>query len=150
MSFDTIEDILRFAIGKEEEAAAMYTDLAHSARRGGMRDVFLEFAEGEKRHKVRLERILEGGIPIAGSARVRDLGIAEQVVEVEPSPNMTYRDALLLAMKAEKAAYKLYTDLAAMTSDASLAEVFQSLAQEEARHKLRFEIEYDEQILEGT
>jgi len=50
-------------------------------------------------------------------------------------------------MKEEKSAFKLYSDLAARTDDVSTREIFLSLAQEEAKHKLRFEIEYDDNIL---
>ena len=52
-----------------------------------------------------------------------------------------------MAMKAEKAAFKLYTDLAAATDDDGLKQIFLDLAQEEAKHKLRFELEYDDSIL---
>jgi rubrerythrin len=50
-------------------------------------------------------------------------------------------------MKAEKAAFRLYHDLAATTDDANLRNVLLGLAQEEAKHKLRFEIEYDDVFL---
>ena len=60
---------------------------------------------------------------------------------------MDYQDALIAAMKAEKAAYRLYTDLASATDNADLQGLFKNLAQEEAKHKLRFEVEYDDHIL---
>jgi rubrerythrin len=63
---------------------------------------------------------------------------------------MTYQEALLFAMKSEKAAFTLYTKLAEVADDAALARIFQSLAQEEAKHKLRFEVEYDDHVLEGN
>jgi rubrerythrin len=50
-------------------------------------------------------------------------------------------------MKEEKAAFRLYTDLAERTPDPAIRQTFLSLAQEEAKHKLRFEIEYDDYIL---
>lgn len=50
-------------------------------------------------------------------------------------------------MKKEKAAFKLYNDLAAAASDETSREMFLMLAQEEAKHKLRFEVEYDNNIL---
>lgn len=50
-------------------------------------------------------------------------------------------------MKKEKAAFRLYNDLASTVKDRALRETFLALAQEEARHKLRFEIAYDEEIL---
>jgi len=82
--------------------------------------------------------------------KVASLGIAERLVPVEPTANMTYAEALRFAMEAEKAAFRLYNDLAAATDDPGLVEVFRSLAAEEAKHKLRFEIEYDEHVLEGV
>ena len=40
-----------------------------------------------------------------------------------------------------------YSDLAAATEDDSVRTTLLALAQEEAKHKLRFEIEYDEHVL---
>ena len=62
---------------------------------------------------------------------------------------MTYIDALIVAMKKEKAAFKLYIDLAAATQDEKIKIVFLELAQEEAKHKLRFEIEYDDSMTDN-
>jgi len=46
-----------------------------------------------------------------------------------------------------KASFRLYTDLAARSENADLVTLFEALAQEEAKHKLRFEVEYDEYVL---
>jgi rubrerythrin len=56
---------------------------------------------------------------------------------------MSYIDLLVLAIKKEEAARKLYTDLATIAKEQKLRDIFLKLAQEEANHKLRFEIEYD-------
>jgi len=60
---------------------------------------------------------------------------------------MKYADALVLAMKKEKAAFKLYTHLAERTKNPDIKTVFQNLAIEESKHKLRFELEYDEFVM---
>jgi len=146
----TIEEILDYAISNEEKAAALYHKLAKNVERPGMREAFLHFAKEEEGHKARLLKIKEGEIPVVDDQKVANLGITEQLVKPEPTPQMTYQEALLFAMKAEKAAFVLYTKLAEMTSDAGLQRVFRNLAQEEAKHKLRFEIEYDDHILEGV
>jgi rubrerythrin len=57
---------------------------------------------------------------------------------------MDYQDALIVAMKKEKAAFRLYMDLADFTGDEGLKALLVMMAQEEAKHKLRFEVEYDE------
>ena len=41
----------------------------------------------------------------------------------------------------------MYLDLAAKAPNEEISAIFSSLAQEEAKHKLRFELEYDESIL---
>ncbi len=60
---------------------------------------------------------------------------------------MDYQNALILAMKKEKAAYRLYLNLAAVAEAEELTNIFLYIAQEEAKHKLRFEIEYDDVVL---
>lgn len=147
MKFDTADKILDFAITKEEEAAELYSDLAATLNRPDMKKVFESFAVEEKQHKAMLLEVKKGNRLIKAEEKIFDLKIADHLVDVKPSPNLDYQQALIYAMKAEKAAYKLYHDLARATDDPGLKEVFLALAQEEARHKLRFEIEYDDQIL---
>jgi len=53
-------------------------------------------------------------------------------------------------MKREKAAYRLYSDLAAKVQDAEIKKLFEGLAQEEAKHKLYFETQYDEEVLKDN
>jgi len=65
---------------------------------------------------------------------------------VEIKDTLEYQDALIIAMKKEKLAFKLYSDLAAQTDNEALKAILLAIAQEEARHKLRFELEYDDLI----
>jgi rubrerythrin len=60
---------------------------------------------------------------------------------------MLYTDMLVVAMRKEKEAFKLYTDLAAAAKEENLRTIFLGLANEEAKHKLRFELEYDKELL---
>jgi len=147
MALNTADKILDFAIGKEEEAAAFYTELAAKVDKQYMRDTFLAFAQEEKGHRAKLQAIKDGQTLVLEAKNIMDLKIGDYLIDAEPSPNMTYQQALNIAMKAEKAAFKLYHNLAETTDDPKLKSLFMALAQEEARHKLRFEIEYDEHIL---
>jgi len=78
---------------------------------------------------------------------ILDLKISDYLVEVETSENISYQDALIIAMKRERAAYELYSDMAAKIPESHLKEVLVGLAKEEAKHKLFFEAEYDEYVL---
>ena len=147
MPLDTVDEILDFAIRNEEAAARFYTNLANKAGREHMKQVFLGFAEEEKGHKAKLLAIKEGQQMLPAEQRVLDLKIGDHLVEIELSADLDYQQALILAMKAEKAAFRLYQALASATDDATLKKMLLDLAQEEAKHKLRFEIEYDDEFL---
>jgi len=79
--------------------------------------------------------------------KVADLKIADYTVDVKASGKLSYEEALVVAMKREKAAFRLYTNLAERAPNEELKSIFLSLAMEESRHKLRFEVEYDEYVL---
>jgi rubrerythrin len=140
-------EILDFAIHKEEEAAQFYTDLAARVESAAMREVFESFAREEQGHKAKLLGIKRSGKMEPAARKILDLKIGDYLVDAQPGPAMRYQDALILAIKQEQAALKLYGDLATATPDPDLRALLLGLAQEEARHKLRFEVEYDEHIL---
>ncbi len=145
--FNNIDEILAFAIEQEQKAVDFYTGLAREAHSDEMKRVFLEFAGEEIRHKKRLTTIREQGVFTMPNEKVADLKIADYTVEVKTGGKLSYEEALVLAMKREKAAFKLYMNLSERAPNKELKEIFESLAMEESRHKLRFEVEYDEYVL---
>lgn len=150
MRFESVNDVLDFAIAREVEAARLYRQLADEVTRPGMREAFLAFAAQEDKHKARLESVKAGETAPLPGASVEHLHMSEYLVEVQPETGMTYQRALLFAMKAEEAAYRLYSDLAASVTEPGLVTLFKGLAEEEIRHKQRFESEYDDVVLEGV
>ena len=72
--------------------------------------------------------------------KVKDMKIADYLVDVAPKPDMTYAEALILAMKKEKKAFRLYTFLSEEAKNPLFERIVPSLHLEEARHKLRFEV----------
>lgn len=146
-SFNTIEEILLFAINSEQESVDFYSRLSAQVNNPEMKQIFRQYAHEEMNHKARLLEIRETGQMEAKTEKVNDLRISDYVVDVMPSPDMSYSDALVLAMKKEKAAFRLYLDLAERANDEDVKAVFLNLAQEESKHKLRFEVEYDQNVL---
>ena len=145
--FNSIEDILDFAINAEQEAVDFYNQLAENAKTSDMKAVFTQFAQEEIGHKARLTKIKHEGIYELKKEEIADLKIADFLVSAKATPEMSYQEALVLAMKKEKAAFKLYLELSNRAKNAEMKNIFLSLAQEESKHKLRFELEYDEFIL---
>lgn len=146
-NFKSIDEVLDFAINAEQEAVDFYNQLAENSKTEDMKFVFTSFAQEEIAHKARLTTIKKEGSFKVEAKKIADLKISDYVAEVKVTPNMTYQEALVVAMGNEKAAFKLYYDLAKKAENEEMRDVFLSLAQEESRHKLRFEIEYDEYIL---
>jgi rubrerythrin len=147
MVLDSVDKILDFAIRNEEAAARFYTNLANKTGHEHMKAVFLDFAEEEKGHKAKLLAIKEGKQMLPAEGQILDLKLGDHLEEIDSFDEFDYQKALILAMKAEKAAFRVYSDLASATDDAALRETLLGLAQEEAKHKLRFEIEYDDNVL---
>lgn len=148
--FSSAEDILDFAIEKEEEAHQFYIDLAEKMARPEVRGIFRDFASEELKHKAKLQEVKAGKLDRvlpSPDERIADLKIVDYLVDIPIREEFGYQEALITAMKREKASFKLYNDLAEMTGDEELRSLFLSLAQEEAKHKLRLEMEYDEAIL---
>ena len=146
--FKTIDDILDFAINEEQKAADLYAGLADKSRNREIQGVFRQFSKEELGHKKKLQSIKEGGVVAVSEDKVTDLKIGDYLVEVNKTrDDLTYQESLIVAMKEEKAAFRLYSDLASRTEHTTLKKLFLMLAQEEAKHKLRFEIEYDDYIL---
>ena len=147
-TFHSADEILDFAIEREEESFAFYSDLASGNRNARLRGMFEEFAREELAHKEKLIALKKSHALSPGEKKITDLRIADYLVESKPGPGMGYQDALRLAMQREKAAFRLYTALAERAGDDRLRDAFLLLAQEEAKHKLRFEIEYDDLIMQ--
>jgi len=144
--FNSTNDILEFAINREQESIDLYENLAKQAPTPQMKEVFTSFAAEERGHKKRLLNIKSSGQFKLIEKNIKDLKIEDYLVDISESVGLTYQAALILAMKKEKAAFKLYMNLASKVDDLLLKSLFDSLAQEESKHKLRFEIEYDEMI----
>lgn len=139
-------EMLDFAIRQEEEAVSFYTDLATRVSDASVKKTLLDFAQQERGHKVKLEQVKARGAIVSGPMTVRDMQLSDYFVDVVPKAEMTFQEALILAMKKEKAAYRMYTDMAARAQDEETRKTFLFLAQEEAAHKLSFELEYDDLV----
>jgi len=146
VNFQSADSILEFAIEKEAEARDFYLEWAGKLEAGQIQELFRNFAGEEQKHKDKLERIKSGSAFQSVAGKVTDLKIVDYLVDIAPTPDMDYQEALIVAMRREKSAVKLYTDLAAMSGAEDMRELFRALAQEEAKHKLRLETEYEKDI----
>lgn len=145
--FESVDEVIEFAIGQEEKAAGFYRGFADKATYPGIRKMCLEMAQEEDRHKEMLLK-LQAGVP-SGLARERvvDLKISDYLRSFWLDPDADQQDLLIAAMKSESRAEQLYRDLAGICETPEIKEVLLRLAAEEGSHKHAFEKEYDDHIL---
>lgn len=148
MHFKDLKEIIEFAIEKEKEAADFYTQHSQEEKFSGKREMLLEFAEQERKHQSMLEQYLKQGV-VEGLEDYRfkwitDIKRSDYVDEIEYHPGMAYNDLLLVAMKREEHALKLYNTLLDNAQDEPAKKLFKMLCQEEAKHKLALETIYDD------
>lgn len=148
--FTSINDILEFAINQEQKAVDFYLKLSAISTNAEMKIIFEDFAKEEVQHKAKLLNIKESNEFSIPTEKISSLNIADYVVNPNIDENITYEDALKIAMAREKASFKLYSRLAEEAENPYYADLFRMLAQEEAKHKLRFEIEYDDVVLKNN
>ncbi len=149
MRLDTFEDIVQQAIRKEADAAMFY-QMASERAKPGMNKMFQELAEEERGHKRMLEELDTAKLRSYEFREVPDLKIGEYLENIPYSRDMDYQDILRYAMKSEEKSHNFYLRSAERCGDPDLKKLFQMLAQEEAKHKLKFEKMYEDDVLEST
>jgi len=148
MDFKSYEDVIRFAIAREEEAADSYGEMSGNAKIPGLKQMLLELQAEEIKHKQLLEDLTPQRVAHLKIKPVTDLKISDYLVEEALDEDMTFQDLLIYAAKKEKRAAELYTELAESADDPDLVKMFLFMAEQEKSHKLKLEKEYDEHVLE--
>lgn len=148
ISCSSVDDIVRFAIEKEERAIDYYEKCSERARHPGIREFFREMAFEEERHRDLLRDLDRSKLVEMKLDAVEDLQIGDYLMDVAFKDDIGYQEALVLAMKKEeksRAFYAAWKDRC--PGDEETAKLFEMLAVEEEKHKRRIEVMYDDQIL---
>ena len=152
MKFENLEAIIDFAIEKEIEAATFYETASGEESFSGAKDMLIEFAGEERKHQTLLEKFKTRGLDQSLSEYklkwIKDIKRGDYLVEGTYEKGMAYNDLLLLAIKREEKALKLYNDLLKEVETEDSKKLFQVLCQEEAKHKLKLETLYDDYMAE--
>jgi rubrerythrin len=150
MNFGSIDEILTFAIDKENEAVEFYQSQAEKATKASLKEIFESFAKEEQKHAALLSDIAGNKEKIESYEfkQIPDLKISDYMVEKDYEEGMPMPEILKVAMKREEKAVKLYQTLADQTDNADAKKVFLMLVQEESKHKLGLESMYDDYLAE--
>jgi rubrerythrin len=148
LEFAGIDDIVAFAIQREQQAQETYLAYAQRTDRRAFSELLLTMARMEQQHERKLVELRSGAPveklfrPLEGS----DQKLDERLVEVPFSPDMEYADFLILIIQKEGEAEKLYRRLAALARESQAVALFGLLAEEERKHKVWAQDQYDRDI----
>jgi rubrerythrin len=147
MKVTSVEEVLKFAIRKEADAAAFYR-MAADRSNPGVKKTFEELAKEEEGHKKRLEKFDPSKVEQMEVKETKGLGLAGLMEDVPYSSDMNYADLLRMAIKNEERSQQLYLSTSKMIKEPSLKKLLLVLTGEESTHKERLEKIYDSDILE--
>jgi len=147
VSCTSVNDVIGFAIAKEELAMEFYRKCSRRTKHSGIKEFFDELAAEEQRHRDMLRDMDSLHLDDVKLEKVEDLKISDYLADVPFSDDMTYQDALILAMKKEEKAHAFYAAWKGKCMHEKAAKLFQVLENEEAKHKRKLETLYDDEIL---
>jgi rubrerythrin len=142
LKFDSIDEILDFAISREINAQEFYKELAAIVKDEQLSGKISSLVGEELHHELTLYRIKKG-MEGFKNEDISQIDFVDYSSDVKIDAKMNYSDLMLICMKKEETSRRLYTNLASICTEKQMSDLFVKLAQEEARHKLRFEVEYD-------
>jgi len=142
--FKTYDAILEFGVFKEKQANRFYLAMAERVADPVMRGIFEELAAEELEHKAKLElELMKIGKVVNTAFDDEGFDSSDYVHSDSPEIDMDFMDVLALAIEKEDAAFRLYVNMVAHAYSQESRDLLLAMAQEEVRHKLRFETERD-------
>jgi len=133
-------EMLKQAVQREIDARNLFLALSRHVINPGIIKILEELAEEETEHKATLElELMKMGVTVDTQIDQKPFKITDYVVSNTATFNMDYKDVLELCIQKEDASFNFYVDILARTKDENVKKVLKSLMEEELRHKIRFE-----------
>ena len=143
----TLEDVIWFAVQREDTAYRLYKLAAQLATEPPARKMFEELAAEEATHKDVFSRVVEEREEAVRLCSLPEASIAAYLVDVPFRVEMSYREILAYALKAEDSAYHLYRAAAGSTDDEQIRRILMNFDDVELGHRRRLEAIYEERVL---
>ena len=146
MNFESLKDVLTFAIRKEHDARELYLMFRDMVKDRAAKALLEDLANQELGHGNLLENALksEKAERVRGKSHIEDLHLSDYMVAEDIGPDSHPQEVMLFAIKKEQDSYSLYQTLLGNYEGTELEDLFSRLVNEELRHKETLEREYEE------
>lgn len=132
-------NILDYAINEEVLSYEFYTDAANKVKDETLKETFTTLAKEELDHKKFLEDFKGSHSETINLEESVDYKIADTIDKPELTTDMSFQDAIALAIKREEGAMEMYQSLADASVEEDKKSVFIGLKNMEQLHKTRLE-----------
>lgn len=139
MDKNNIKSIIEFAIENEVESYEFYRDAAKKVEENNLVSTFEELAEEELEHKKFLEEFVASGDNEFTLSEPTDYKISDTIDTPELTTDISFKDAIALAIKKEEEAMDMYSALSIDASNEAAKKIFDELVTMEKMHKTRLE-----------
>ena len=139
-TFESFQAIVEFGILKERQANRFYLAMAQRVANKGIALMFEELAAEELEHKAKLElELMKMGVAVDNAPDNEEIDSNDYIISDSPELDIDGRDMIELAIAKEDAAFRLYINMLSKAKNKESRETLIEMAQEEVRHKVRFE-----------
>jgi rubrerythrin len=137
-----LEAIIQSAIAQEELSHNFYRRLAGLVTHPETKNTLEYLAKEELDHKVFLQSCFTArGCKLVGEAQ--NVHLAEMLAAPPISPDLSPKEALIIAAKREEGAYRFYQALASLQPPGEVQDFLNHMAKVELQHKEKVEYLYD-------
>jgi rubrerythrin len=140
-------DILNAAIDDECAAYELYASTASRTDEPAARELLLELAEEEKRHRELLEEVQPALADAFQPESRPDMKLSDHLQERPLSEDSDLQDVVIYAMHREQQARDFYARMSLAMPDRDLSRLFHNLSVMENAHKARLEEFYEQAFL---
>ena len=133
----TCSAIISFAAELEETSSNLYEELAE--RYPEVKEIFLSFAEENKKNKMLVTRTYQETITDALEACFIQINLSDYAAETTLKEGVSYLDALKIAIELEEKANRFYLDVTERSKSllATIPRAFQKVAKRRNDRKLK-------------
>ncbi|HOK94976.1 MAG TPA: ferritin family protein [Anaerohalosphaeraceae bacterium] len=146
MEFKSIHEVLQFALSKEEASVQFYRELAGRMQNPASRRLAESLAQQETSHvqMIALE-MNKQGFCVRANEQLEDKEFIwdEHLQLDDEARNMNPVEIMAMAIQKERAAFQLYAQLLGLAHDIQFRTMLMDLAEEEVRHILLLEQQYE-------
>lgn len=148
MKKSDFQEIIRFAMDREDESIQTYERMNQIAKTPGLKKLIDELKKEEENHKRLLKNLSQKRVEFYNIKDITDLKITDYLIQEKPGPDMDFQGLLTFAAQKEQKSVDLYSELEKRAENEEIKKLFGYLVQQEKSHKLKLEKEYDKQVLE--